>query len=345
MASITKSSAAASTRVVGHPVLRAYRGPQDHAFMVPVSNAVRAQNGNRSVGTVADMTNYYSRFDQAALVRDCALVEVDGQVVAYGRSSFEHMATGDTVVSGVLNIHPGHRDGTIEGLLLQHAIDRTEELAAEHDGAPIELHINVPDKAPEQRAAAEAFGFRRIRQFAQLIRPNLDDIPEIPLPAGFEIRPIGAGDRAMHRKVWDAGARAFAGSFGEEAPTERDYERWLESPSFNPRLWRVAFHGDQIAGQILSFMDDSIEDDGGRIGWTEAISTQPEFRRLGIARALLAASLRAVRDAGATKAGLGADLQNPNEAATLYQSMGYEIVSIEHLYALGPFPRKSRADR
>ena len=339
MATIADSRPASA----GTPVLRAYQGPQDHPAMTLVSNSVRAHNGNRSVGTVADMTNYYSRFGLENLVRDCALVEVDGRVVAYGRASFEAMATGEHVVSGILNIDPAHRGGRIEGLLLGHAIERAEARAVELGaGAPIELHIDITSRDPEQLAAAEAIGFRRIRQFAQLIRPSLETIPEIPLPDGFEIRPIAADDRAMHRAVWEAGARAFVGSFGEEAPTERDYERWLESSDFYPPLWRVAVHGDRIAGQILNFLDGSTDEDGAKIGWTEAISVQAEFRRQGLARALLAASLRAVRDAGATKAGLGADLQNPNQAATLYQSMGYEIRSIDHLYALGPFPRTGR---
>ena len=146
----------------------------------------------------------------------------------------------------------------------------------------------------------------------------------------------------MHRRVWEASARAFAQSYGEEAPTEADYRRWLAFPEFNPPLWRVAFHGDQIAGQILNYLDSTPDPDGGRLGWTESITVQPEFRRRGLARALLAASLRAVRDAGATKAALGADLQNPNHAATLYQSMGFRIASIDHEYRLGPFPRSGR---
>ena len=151
---------------VGVPVLRAYRGPQDHAVMVPVSNAVRAHNGNRTVGTVADMTNFYSRFDQAALLRDCALVEIDGAVVAYGRVSFEDMATGDQVISGLLNITPVHRGGAIEGLLLDHAIQRAQELATEHgDGPALSLQIAITDRDPEQLAAARGRGFRPIRQY------------------------------------------------------------------------------------------------------------------------------------------------------------------------------------
>jgi GNAT superfamily N-acetyltransferase len=308
--------------------------------MVPVANAVRAHNGDPEVGTIADMDNYYSRFDQARLLRDCALVELDGRVVAYGRFSFESMATGEHVVSGVLNIEPAARGGSIEGLLLHHAITRADELATELGaGRHIELAVVVTDRDPELQAAVDALGFRRVRQFAHLVRPSLDDIPDIALPEGFEIRRIASEDRAMHRRVWDAATRAFAGSYGEELPTDADYRRWLESPAFNPPLWRVAFHGDDIAGQILNYLDESPDADGGRLGWTESISVQPEFRRRGLARALLAESLRTVRDAGATRAALGADLQNPNEAATLYQSMGFQIVSVSHEYRLGPFPR------
>jgi mycothiol synthase len=343
MATISQSSTTASTRAVGHPVLRAYRGPQDHAFMVPVANAVRAHNGDPEVGTIADMDNYYGRFDQAWLLRDCALVELDGQVVAYGRFSWETMATGEDIVSGVLNVDPKVRGGSIEGLLLQHAMERADQLAAELGaGRDILLSFGVTDRDPELQAAAEALGFQRVRQFAHLVRPNLEDIPEIPLPDGFEIRRIAADDRQMHRRIWEAGARAFQGSWGEEVPTERDYARWLDGPNFDPPLWRVAFHGDDVAGQILNYLDDEVDPDGGRLGWTESISVQPEFRRRGLARALLAESLRAVRDAGATRAALGADLQNPNDAAILYQSMGFRIVSVNHEYRLGPFPRSGR---
>ncbi|HLX35202.1 MAG TPA: GNAT family N-acetyltransferase [Candidatus Limnocylindrales bacterium] len=327
----------------GTSVLRAYRGPQDHPAMVRVSGAVRAFNGERASATVAGMDSHYSQFDAARLLRDCALVEVDGRVVAYGRVSWEPQASGAAAVNGILNIHPAHRGRGIEELLLGHAIRRADELSTElGEGRPVTLGISVTDRDPHQRAAAAALGFVAARSFAQLIRPDLDDVPQIPLPEGFEIRRIAADDRAMHRRVFDADARAFADTWGQEAPSEARFESFIGSPTFDPTLWRVAFHGDDIAGQILNFMDEAIETDGGRIGWTEAISVQPEFRRRGLARALLAASLRAVRDAGASRAGLGVDLENPNHARSLYESLGYRIVSTDHWYELAPFPRARR---
>jgi ribosomal protein S18 acetylase RimI-like enzyme len=331
-----------ATGGAAEPRLRPYRGPVDHPDMNRVANAVRAFNGDPSNSTVADIDNHYAHLENADLPRDCALVELDGRVVAYGRASRVELITGDQQVECIMNLEPEARGRGIEELLLGHALRRAEEIVAEFGrDRPIAVGAYVMARDDSQRVAVEAAGFSRIRSGVQLIRPNLEDIPDVPLPDGFEIRPIEASDRAMHRRVWEAAARAFANSYGEQAQTEDQYERWLSSNEFNPPLWRVAFHGDTIAAQILNFLGEA-EPDGSRLGWTESISTQPEFRRNGLARALLAESLRAVRDAGATKAALGADSQNPNQAQSLYESMGFRVVATTYDYRLGPFPPGSK---
>ncbi|MBI3752164.1 MAG: GNAT family N-acetyltransferase [Chloroflexi bacterium] len=335
-----------ATSLADRITLRPYRGPQDHPEMNRVANLVRAANGDPELGTVADMDGYYIGFDQDALTLDCALAEHDGRVVGYGRISWEDLATGEGgEIGGVLNVDPALVGRGIEARLVEHAISRTRTLVETRGRtASSVVRIWATGRDTAQQAALEAAGFRRVRASAQLIRPDLENIPGISLPDGFEIRPIAADDRAMHRRVWDADARGFAGSWGQEAPSERRFQAWLTNPAFDPPLWRVAFHGDDIAGQILNFMGEA-EADGSRIGFTEAISVQPEFRRRGLARALLAASLRAVRDAGAVRAGLGVDSQNPNQAQALYESMGYRVVSVSYTYELGPFEPGSAGPR
>jgi mycothiol synthase len=337
MNDITTTSVAPDAGVAATPRLRPYRGPVDHPDMNRVVNAVRAFNGDPSLSTVAELDHHYAHLEHADLPRDCAIVEVDGRVVAYGRASRVELITGDSRVECILNLEPDARGRGIEELLVRHALRRAEELVAEPGRtAPMAVTAFVMSRDESQRVAVEAAGFTRVRAGVELVRPNLHDIPDIPMPDGFEIRPIAADDRAMHRRVWEAAKRAFAESYGEQAQSEDQYERWLSSTEFNPPLWRVAFHGDAIAAQILNYLDEP-EADGSRIGWTESISTQPEFRRRGLARALLAESLRTVRDAGATKAALGADSQNPNEAQALYESMGFRVVSTTYDYRLGPF--------
>lgn len=323
-------------------VLRPYRGPQDHPAMSRAANAIDGFNGAPSTRTVADMDNYYGHLQNVDLPRDCTLVELDGTVVAYGRVARDELASGDAQIFLIMNVDPAAHDVGIERLLLERLLARSEEVLPElSSDRPILVKVSAKERHPGLRAAAEDLGFRHSRSGAQLVRPTVDDVPEIPLPEGFEIRTIASDDRAMHRRIYDAGSRAFAETYGQEAPSEADFERFLESPTFDPTLWQVAFHGDEIAGQILNFTDQERNDDDW-IGWTEAISVQPEYRRRGLARALLAASIRRVARAGATRAALGVDLQNPNEAATLYQSLGYQIVALDHEYVLGPFPAGSR---
>jgi ribosomal protein S18 acetylase RimI-like enzyme len=323
-------------------VLRPYRGPQDHPAMSAAANNIDVFNGAPSTRTVADMDNYYGNLRNVDLPRDCILVEVDGVVRAYGRVAHDDLMSGEFQIFLVVNVDPAIHDLAVEDQLLRRMLGRAGEvLAGVPADRPVLVKVSARERHPGLRAAAEGLGFRHTRSGAQLVRPNVDDVPEIPLPDGFEIRPIAADDRAMHRRVYEAGKRAFADSYGEEAPSEAEFEQFIGGPTFDPTLWQVAFHGDEIAGQILNFMDEQRSDDEW-IGWTEGISVQPEHRRRGLARALLAASIRTVARAGATKTALGVDLHNPNEAATLYQSLGYVIVALDHEFTLGPFPPGSR---
>ena len=59
-------------------------------------------------------------------------------------------------------------------------------------------------------------------------------------------------------------------------------------------------------------------------GWTEEISTRRQWRRKGIAKALIVRSMHMHKANGMTEVGLGVDTQNPNGALQLYQSLGYK---------------------
>jgi mycothiol synthase len=323
-------------------VLRPYRGPQDHPAMSSAANAIDVFNGAPSTRSVADMDNYYGKLRNVDLPRDCTLVEVSGVVRAYGRVAHDELANGDGQLFLIVNVDPGIHDLAVEDRLMRRLLDRAGELLPDlARDRQVLVKVSAKERHPGLRAAAEALGFRHTRSGAQLVRPSVDDVPDVPLPEGFEIRPIAADDRVMHRRVYDAGKRAFAETYGEEVPSEAEFERFIGGPTFDPTLWQVAFHGEEIAGQILNFMDEQ-RSANEWIGWTEGISVQPEHRRRGLARALLAASIRRVAEAGATRTALGVDLQNPNQAATLYQSMGYRIVALDHEFTLGPFPPGSR---
>ena len=98
-------------------------------------------------------------------------------------------------------------------------------------------------------------------------------------------------------------------------------------------LWKVAWAGDQIVGQVKSFVNDEENAARGyRRGYTEYISTHRDWRNRGIASALLAMSLREIRDRGMTEAMLGVDTNNPGGALHVYTRLGFEVQKYDAVY-------------
>jgi ribosomal protein S18 acetylase RimI-like enzyme len=107
----------------------------------------------------------------------------------------------------------------------------------------------------------------------------------------------------------------------------------MNDPDFDPSLWRVAWQGDQVAGMVLSFIDkDENEIYGHKRGYTENICVRRPWRRQGLAKALIALSLIALKERGMTEAGLGVDAENISGALHLYESMGYRVVKTSTIY-------------
>ena len=151
------------------------------------------------------------------------------------------------------------------------------------------------------------------------------ELPSVSLPEGLEMKPV-ADDQL--RRIWEADQEAFRDHWGWSEPTENDYRRFVENPLRDNSLWRVAWDGDEVAGQVKSFINaEENEEVGRRRGYTEFISTGRKWRKQGVASALICASFRALRDAGMTEAALGVHAEYPNGAFDLYEALGFEVES------------------
>jgi len=313
---------------------RHYGGPEDHPAMAALNTATRAANGMVEDTTVDDLDRDYAVLINCDLASDFVAAELDGRLVGYGRVFWTDRNDGTRAFESICHVHPAVRRRGIGTALL--AWQRRRVAA---------LHASLPDDRPAIAAAyvfgqdvggqvlLERAGFRVARRSAQLVRPDFEDLPDPTLPDGFEVRPIDPADRVMLRRVWDFGAEAFRDHWGESADewSGEQFDAWIGSTQTTPELWQVAFHGDEIAGHILNFLGP-VEPEGSRTGWTEAIAVGRPFRRRGLARALLARSLRTVRDAGATRAALGVDTANVNHALDLYEQVGFRVVAEQFEY-------------
>jgi mycothiol synthase len=310
--------------------LRGYRGRADHPAMADASNAASAAAGlvQRVTPEVYDAD--YANLTNSNVELDVRIAELHGAVAGYGRVAWADRTSGERCFETICHVRPEARGRGIGAALLAFQLGRVDALLEEMaDLEARPLIVAAYAYAQDERALRllSRHGFEVARRHAQLARPDLDAIPEVPLPDGLEIRPIDPADDAMVRRAFDVDTEVFRDHWGDVDGSDAAWQRFKASPDVQPELWQVAFDSatGEVAGQILNFLGPA--DDGGIIGWTESIAVRRPYRRRGLARALLAASLERVRRAGATSAALSVDTENANRALELYESLGFRTIA------------------
>ena len=317
----------------GH-VARPYTGSGDHAVMASILGAYRRRYADNEQPTADTFDATYANLVNCDPFRDAVIIEnSDGTPVAYGRTSWEDHDGDDRVWVPFAVVHPDH----LTGDLYRAFITGMEAHASHVDtgGRHPDHHVAyAPHPGPGLAAAGESLwleqlGYTAVRFGASLCRPDLNAIPTPPLPAGVEIRAV---EEDQIRTIWDAHQEAFRGQWDFHEPTEAEFQAFIDNPWRDASLWKVAWAGDEVVGQVKSFVVRAENEAEGRLrGYTEEISTHADWRGRGIAGALLCESLRELRRRGMTEAALGADTDNPS-AFGLYQRLGFVVTAYEAVY-------------
>jgi ribosomal protein S18 acetylase RimI-like enzyme len=135
----------------------------------------------------------------------------------------------------------------------------------------------------------------------------------------IEIRLLSNCSFADALKVWNEG---FQGYFVDMTLTLDDYLARFQREGLSPEYSLIALVADRPAGFVLS----GLRMNGGeREAWNGGTGVVPEFRRSGVGKALLRATLDLYRELDVDIASLEAISENHN-AISLYQQFGYEIV-------------------
>ena len=207
------------------------------------------------------------------------------------------------------------------------------ELATAHPdhpaGAPKQFALGAWQSAADRIALLEGEGYHVARYFNVMVRDLDEPIPDFPMPPGLELRPVLPNHI---RPIWDATKEAFRDHWGYSPWPDSDYELWRNDPAtFQPELWQVAWDSatDEIAGEVQTFID-AVENEkhGRRRGYTETIGVRRPYRRRGLARAMIAESLRTLKARGMTQAALNVDSENLSGATRLYAKCGFVIESL-----------------
>jgi mycothiol synthase len=271
--------------------------------------------------SAADVRHDFQHQRNFDLARDVVVAELDGRIVGEIEG---HIAVRDGVAvhEHMGWVHPEHRRRGIGRALVRWFEVRAREAASEWSGEqPRELGTWIDSNIEGGIALVEREGYRRIRYGFLMIRPLSEPIPDAPLPAGLELRPVVEADR---QRIWDADDEAFRDHWAAVERTQEDFERWFTMPNLDTNLWRVAWDGDEVAGSVWTLVwPEENAKLGLSRGWLEHISVRRPWRRRGLATALIAETLRLLRDLGLEEGALGVDSENLTGALRLYESLGF----------------------
>ena len=311
--------------------LRAYRGlDADLPGMFEACRQARLADGEIEPLDLAGMRATYAHLERCDPARDILVVELRDEIVGYARVQWGDANDGSRYYDGFCFLRPDARRRGIGRAMLAWTEDRRRVIAAGHAAAgegldrPPLLTTFVHDGDRGGRVLLESAGYEPFRRFFSMVRPDLESIPDAPLPEGLDIRPIPR-DRTVLRQVFDAANEAFRDHFGWVDEGDESFASFIEDPATDPDLWLVAFDGDEVAGAVLNGIHR--QDDGSGDGWLDSVFTRRPWRRRGLARALIVRSLQLLRERGLGSAALGVDAQNANEALGLYESCGFRMAS------------------
>lgn len=309
---------------------RHFRGVDlDIPGMFAANQAARLAAGEVELVDVGSMRAMYLHLDRCDPDRDICVIESDGSIAGYARLWWDDLLDGTREYFTLSLLSPELRHRAIRRALLDWTERRRRAIAAEHrvagDGLerPAWLATEHFDDDTDGAGLLAEAGYTPHRRFATLVRPDLEAIPDLPLPEGIETRPV-VREPALLRRIWEAEAEAFLDEAVAREQTEQDFAVFLDLPA-DLGLWVIAFDGDEVAAGIRNSV--RARPDGTLEGALDVVYTRRPWRRRGLARALISRSLVLLREHGAGRAMLGVDLANPNQALALYESCGFRLAS------------------
>jgi mycothiol synthase len=316
---------------------RGFKGEADYDKILAVIHGCANADGLERSEKLEDIVNTYTHLHHCDPYSDMLFAEVDGEVVGYCRTWWEVEGSGRWVGFQFGNVLPEWRRKGIGSTLLGFNEKRLRYIASQlkENGelpadAPCVLDNFVSSTEMDRINLLERWNYKAVRYSFEMVRLDLENIPNIPLPTGVEVRPVEAEHM---RQIWEAANEAFRDHWGYIPDPWEGFQQMMDDPDFDPSLWRVAWQGDQIAGMVLSFINkDENEMYGRKRGYTENICVRRPWRRQGLAKALIGRSLVALKEHGMTEAGLGVDSENISGALHLYEFMGYRVVKRSMVY-------------
>ena len=220
-------------------------------------------------------------------------------------------------------VHPDAATTRVPDAVLGWAAERGKLVVEQAEpGIRVALHSEASGVNDEMIAALERNGWHHERtNWTMEIDLTASELPEPAWPDGITVRTadLDRDARAIHQTENDT----FSDHYGFLA---RPFDEWLHFRTrfFKPEpdLWFLAMAGGEIAGMALCSSSRAGQPD---LGWVSTLGVRRQWRRRGLALAILHHSFRELAARGCSRAGLGVDSQNLTGATRLYEKAGMHV--------------------
>lgn len=231
-------------------------------------------------------------------------------------------------------VHPDYRGQGYGSLLMDWVAGRARRnLEQAPPQARVAIRVSAVNTETESLALFERYGYSPIRHFWQMeIAMQPDAIPAPQWAEGIRVRTYvpGQDDRPVHAAM----EAAFRDHWGfMPLPFEDWMTAMVNASTFEAALWFLAVadtpKGEQIAGISLCKIGTMDDPDAG---YVMDLGVVREYRRRGIALALLQHSFAAFHRRGVLKVALGVDAASLTGATRLYEKAGMHVARQQTLY-------------
>lgn len=311
-------------------IMRPYVGETDLQAIAHLINTCEAIDQLNRGTSVPELQQ---GFDAPSLLkaRDLQLWEdADGKLIGFGQLWIPEKGQ---AIDGLLwfHVHPAERGQGLEKQIFTWGEERMREVGRERH-LPVQMRLFIRDSQTEYIALSENCGFSCDRYFFTMERSLTVPIPEPQFPAGFTLHQVRGEQDAQ---AWvDLHNHSFIDHWNHHDLTVESYKHWLIDPQYRPELDLVAVAADSTFAAFCQCRINSEENkrSGRNEGSIGIIGTRRGFRRMGLGRAMLLAGMQRLKAAGVETAKLGVDVKNPNQAKSLYESVGFRKLYANFFY-------------
>jgi ribosomal protein S18 acetylase RimI-like enzyme len=233
------------------------------------------------------------------------------------------------LLSAMVEVHPQHKGKGVGTLICQWIEERARQAIPR---LPADVRVVILQKKLSEdstsRDLLSGHGYHVVRHNFRMVIDLEEPLPHPKQPEGIIIRPFVRNDEGyvLVQKIQET----FRHNWGYvERPLEVEFEQWMyildqDDAGDNPQHWLVAVDGNDIVGFALSRLN--LSDDPEEAG-INILGVQPEWRRRGIALALLQHTFWKLQQQGKRRIRLEVDTQNVTGATRLYEKAGMGIDS------------------